>query len=292
MRPGPGASVKRRKSRSSAAKHSVRVWRGTGREVLSHAALDVLLGETTAFLLAVGLPRKRLAAELRAQARRVTDGRRLQPSGATRVIKEGHESLVEIAGVVHDWHRLRRYTDRKSGDAAPLTGATLRELIGKRFPRTKVERTLDWMQGNGVVTRRRDGLFVPSMGRQVVLKGRRMRAIERTAALVPQYLSIALRNAQTSDPRERDVDRDARVFFLPRKYVRLWRAVALERTESFLEGLDNWLEDHTHPNDSGPTVEAAVHSYCYTGKPRRVTNSNTNIGRLDGRRHPAKLGFV
>jgi len=258
-----------------------RMSRGNG--LLSFATLDVLLGETTAFLLAAGLPRNRLVAELRMQARRVAAGSRLQRPRTAKVIKEGHENLVEIGGVVHDWHRERRYTDNKSGDPIPLRPAVLRRLIGRRFPRMKIASTLLWMQANGVVTRRRDGLFVPSMGRQVVLKSRRMRVMERTAALVPQYLRVSLRNARASDPRERDVDRDARVFFLPEKYVRLWRAVALERTKAFLEGLDNWLEDHTRPEDTGPTVEAAVHSYCYTGEPRSVKYGNTNIGRLEGR---------
>jgi len=256
---------------------------GRGNGLLSLATLDVLLGETAAFLLAAGLPKKRLVAELRTQARRVAAGDRLQRPRAAKVIKEGHENLVEIAGVVHDWYRERRYTDNKSGDPVPLRPSVLRRLIGRRFPRVKIANTLLWMQTNGVVTRRRDGLFVPSMGRQVVLKSRRMRVMERTAALVPQYLKMALRNARASDPRERDVDRDARVFFLPEKYVRLWRAVALERTKAFLEGLDNWLEDHTRPDDTGPTVEAAVHSYCYTGEPRSPKHSSTNIGRLEGR---------
>src|SRR5256884_8300132 len=255
--------------------------RGNG--LLSFATLDVLLGETTAFLLAAGLPRKRLVAQLRTQARRVASGDRLQRPRAAKVIKEGHENLVEIAGVVHDWHRERRYTDNRTGEPVPLTPSVLRKLIGRRFPRMKIASTLLWMQANGVVTRRRDGRFVPSMGRQVVLKSRRRRSMERTAALVPQYLRVALRNARASDPRERDVDRDARVFFLPEKYVRLWRAVALERTEAFLEGLDNWLEDHTRPDHNGPTVEAAVHSYCYTGEPRSVKRGSTNIGRLERR---------
>jgi hypothetical protein len=266
-----------------ATKHPVGARSAKGNGLLSLATLDVLLGETAAFLLAAGLPRKRLVAELRTQARRVAAGDRLQRPRAAKVIKEGHENLVEIAGVVHDWHRERRYTDNKSGDPVPLRPSVLRKLIGRRFPRVKIASTLLWMQANGVVTRRRDGLFVPSMGRQVVLKSRRMRAMERTAALVPQYLRVALRNARATDPRDRDVDRDARVFFLPEKYVRLWRAVALERTKAFLEGLDNWLEDHTVPDATGPTVEAAVHSYCYTGEPRSAKHSSTNIGRLEGR---------
>ena len=275
--------IRKRYSSRGATMLPVGARRSRGNGLLSFATLDVLLGETTAFLLAAGLPRNRLVAQLRTQARRVAAGSRLQRPRAARVIKEGHENLVEIGGVLHDWHRERRYTDNKSGDPVPLRPAVLRRLIGRRFPRVKIASTLLWLEVNGVVTRRRDGLFVPSMGRQVVLKSRRMRVMERTAALVPQYLRVSLRNARASDPRERDVDRDARVFFLPEKYVRLWRAVALERTKAFLEGLDNWLEDHTRPEDTGPTVEAAVHSYCYTGEPRSVKYGNTNIGRLEGR---------
>jgi hypothetical protein len=257
--------------------------RGSESAFLSHAALDALLAETAAFLLAAGLPRAKLAAELRKQAKRVAGGYSLQGSLGAKVIKEGHENLVEIAGVIHDWHRQRRHIDKKTGEPRPLRNVTLRKLIGQRFPRAKVTSALTWMRTNGVVTRRTDGLFVPSMGRQVVFKGQRIQAMERAAALVPQYLSVALRNARTTDPRDRDVDRDARVFFLPHKYVRLWRAVALERTQSFLEGLDNWLEDHTQPDARGPTVEAAVHSYCYTGEPRSAKRARTNIGRLEWR---------
>ena len=251
-----------------------------GRAFLSHAALYALLAETAAFLLAAGLPGKRLAAQLRKQARRVSDGHRLQRSQAAKVINESYEDLVEIASVVHDWHRQHRYTDKTSGVPLPLRPAALRRLIGQRFPRGKVGSALRWMQENGVVSRRKDGHFIPAMGRQVVLKGWRMSAMERTAALVPQYLRVALRNARATDPRDRDVDRDARVFFLPHKYVRLWRAVALERTQSFLEGIDNWLEDHTQPDSSGPTVEAAVHSYCYTGEPRSAKRRRRRLERM------------
>lgn len=259
-----------------------------GNGLLSCAAIDGLLGETAAFLLAAGLSRGRLSQELRAQARRVTAGERLQRPRAANAIKQGHESRVEIAGVIHDWHRQRRYTDRETGDPVPLRVSVLRQLIGRRFPHRKIASALVWMQANGVIARRRDGLFVPSMGRQIVLKSRRMHAMERAAVLMPQYLRVALRNARASDPRDRDVDRDARVFFLPEKYVRLWRAVALERTQAFLEGLDNWLEDHTRPDEAGMTVEAAVHSYCYTGEPRSPRGGKTNISRLEGRNRGEK----
>jgi hypothetical protein len=243
-------------------------------------ALDFLMRETVDFLLAAGLSRASLAAELRREAHRIGSGRRPRRPRSARVIKHEHEHTVEIAGVVHDWHRQNQYTDKRSGEPLALQRRKLWLLVGQRFPRQGIAATLRWMEMNGIVHRRKDGLYVLSAGR-VVLKEQRV-AMERVAALVPQYLKTALRNARAPDWRSRDVDRDARVFFLPQKYVRLWRAVALERTQAFLEGLDDWLEDHACPDDDGPTVEAAVHSYCYTGEPRSLKRAATNIGRLEG----------
>jgi hypothetical protein len=130
------------------------------------------------------------------------------------------------------------------------------------------------MNINGIIQRRKDGRFALSMGRQVVLRGRTL-AMERTAALVPQYLRISLRNADTVNPHHRDIDRDARVFSLPEKWVALWRVVARERAEAFLEGIDNWLEDHSRSDDSGPVCEVSVHCYGFTGEPRPLKLSGT-----------------
>jgi hypothetical protein len=256
--------------------------RRTQNGLLSRAAFEFLLSETITFLLAAGLQRKRLAAELRKEARRIGAGDRLRRPKAARVIKEGRENLVEIAGVIHDWHRQRSYTDRKSGEPRALRASELRKLIGRRFPHEKIATALQWMKVSGIVRQRNDGLLVVSMGRQVVLRGQRKLAMERAAAIVPQYLRTSLRNAVTSNAHSRDIDRDARVFFLPEKWVGLWRAVARERTQAFLEGIDNWLEDHSRPEDVGPVREVAIHCYGYTGESRSPKPSNTNIGRLEG----------
>jgi hypothetical protein len=87
-----------------------------------------------------------------------------------------------------------------------------------------------------------------------------------------------LRNADTVNPRARDVDRDARVFSLPEKWVGLWRVVARERAEAFLEGVDNWLEDHSQQDGSGPVREVALHCYGFTGEPRSLKFGGTTIG--------------
>ncbi len=232
------------------------------------AALDVLLSETIHFLIAAGLPREGVAAQLRREARRLNASGRLLCLPATKALKREHESLGEIAGVVHDWHRQVAYTHRTDGEPRALRATELRALLAKRLPRERIPAAMRWMEVNGIIRRRRDSRFELSMGRQILLKGRRL-AMERAAALVPQYLRISLRNADTSNPQNRDVDRDARVFFLPEKWVGLWRVIARERAEAFLEGMDNWLEDHTRLNDSGPVREVAVHCYAFTGERRR-----------------------
>jgi hypothetical protein len=256
-----------------------------GRErpaVLSRAALDILLSETIEFLLAAGLSKKTLASELRKEASRIGAGLRLRRIKAAKAVREGHENLVEIGGVVHDWHRLRTYTDRRTGEPRALHASELRRLIARRFPRERAVSALRWMQLNGIVRQRRRGLYSVSMGRHVVLKGQRALAMKRVAALVPQYLKTSLRNADVAEAFSRDIDRDARVFFLPEKWVGLWRAVARERAEAFLEGVDNWLEDHTRSDESGPVREVAIHCYAYTGEPRSPKPGGTNIGRLEG----------
>jgi hypothetical protein len=254
------------------------------KEVVSRSALHILLSETIAFLLIAGLSKKSLASELQKEAQRLGSGGRLQRSRAAKVVKQGHENLMEIAGVLHDWYRQVAYIDRKSGEPRPLNGNELRKLIGRRFPREKIPAAIEWMESNGIVRQQKGGLFAIRMGRQIVLRGHRTSAMERAAVLVPQYLKISLRNADTSNLNVRDIDRDARVFFLPEKWVGLWREVARERTQAFLEGVDNWLEDHTRPDESGPVREVAIHCYGYTGEPRVPRPSGTNIGRLEGER--------
>ena len=243
----------------------------------SRAALDVLLSETISFLLAAGLPRRSLASELRKEARRLGSGGRLRRPSAAKLLRRGHEYLGEIAGVVHDWHRQATYTNPRSGEPRALLAAELRTLIGRRLPREQIATTLRWMSSNGIIRQRKDRRFALSMGRQVFLKGRTL-TMERAAALVPQYLRISLRNADTVNPHVRDIDRDARVFSLPEKWVGLWRVVARERTEAFLEGVDNWLEDHSRPEASGPVREVALHCYGFTGEPRPLKLGGAAIG--------------
>jgi len=188
-------------------------------------------------------------------------------------VREEYERFAKVCGVVHDWHREAEYTDRQASPRQ-LTPATVQELIARRFPKREVRSTMRWMFKKGIIRTTKEGNVALIGGRTVVLtnKGRRELALERAAILVPQYLRIALRNAQSVEAHSRDLDRDARVFSLPEKYVPLWRSMARDRAQAFLEGMDNWLEDHSSAGDVGPVREVAVHCYAYTGdrgRPRR-----------------------
>lgn len=207
------------------------------------------------------------ARELDSQRSRVAQSRKSRrgTEAEARVKSEGR-LLIGVSGVVHDWHRDVEYTDRR-GEPAILDHASLILLMKRRIKPERISSALDWMLDNKVIKRTKNRRFALVRGRSVLLRGKvkQAEALERAAVIVPQYLKIILRNATTADLESRDVERDARVLFLPEKYVALWRALAKERTEAFLEGMDNWLEDHAGEEDSEPVREVGLHVHCYTG---------------------------
>jgi hypothetical protein len=236
------------------------------------------MNETLAFFLAAGVERSRIAANLRGKARLIAQGRSIKPPRAS-----SHHRLVDVAGVIHDWFRQRRYTDRETGQPIPLGAAELRHLIGKRFPQRSVKAVLALMRKNGFIQPASRGSFALSVDRQVIIGQPRALALERTANLAPQLLKTALRNARTPRGQDRDVDREARVFHLPASYVPQFRAMCRRCTKDVLEYVDNWLEDRNAIDFKGQTVEASMHVYTHTSESRDM--SNLKIGhRLGGRR--------
>jgi hypothetical protein len=240
---------------------------------LSDLAIELLLNETLAFFLAAGVERDRISANLRDKARRIAQGRTIKAPRAS-----SHHRLVDAAGVVHDWFRLRRYTNKETGQPVPLRVAELRRLIRKRFPQRSVDAVLAWMQQNGFIQARSRGSFALSVDRQVIIGQPRALALERTANLAPQLLKTALRNARTPRRQDRDVDRDARVFHLPASYVPQFRAMSRRCTKDVLEFVDNWLEDRNATDFKGQTVEASMHVYTHTSESR-------DMSYRTGRRH-------
>jgi hypothetical protein len=259
--------VERRTSTSSRRLRSSKLAKSRAkRDSSSLPALQILLTKTIDFLLAAGLSRTDSARELESQRNRLLKrNARLRTEAEVRIQREGQQ-LIEVSGVVHDWHRGEDYTDRQ-GEPISLNYDTLVALIGKRFPPSRTDAAVTWMLDNKVIRRNKDRRFELVRGRPVLLRGKvtQALALERAAAMVPQYLQIILRNAETADLNSREIERDARVLFLPEKYVSLWHSVARERTQAFLEGMDNWLEDHARADDAEPVREVGIHVHCYTG---------------------------
>jgi hypothetical protein len=244
---------------------------------LSDLAIELLLNETLAFFLAAGVERSRIAANLRGKAHLIAQGRTIRPPRPS-----SHQRFVDVGGVVHDWFRMRRYTDKETGQPLPLGGAELRRLIGKRFPKRSVERVLEWMLRNGFIQPRARGSFALLVDRQVIIGQPRALALERSASLASQLLKTALRNARTPKAQDRDVDREARVFYLPANCVPQFRAMCRRCTKEILEFVDNWLEDRSTVDFNGQTVEASMHIYTHTSglqDMRRSKNRPRNSGR-------------
>jgi hypothetical protein len=248
---------------------------------LLEPALRVLLGKTIEFLLSAGELPEHIAFELAEQAGRVSG--REPPLSAKDVqhVEGVYRRFADICGINHDWRREPAYTNG-DGDPLPLTHDSLRGLVSKRVPRKKISALIRWMIDNGIVRKTDRGKLALTGERTVILERdvARKFLLDRVATLVPQLLRSELRNATAQDPYSRDVNRDARVFCLPEKYVPLWRQVIRERAGMFMEGVDNWLEDHTHRDDPGPVCEVSVHCYTHTGDSRSSKGSKTDVHRV------------
>lgn len=238
------------------------------RSAYATSALHLLLSKTVEFLLNAGESPEHIALELEKQSVRVKGRLPLCTTKDAKYCLDSFERFGKIGGVVHDWHRESTYTNQ-DGDPQQLTPRALRTLVGRRFPRHKISAIVQWMFEHGIVRKTNRGKIAVG-GRAVIPSedGARSVLLVRAAATVPQYLGTELHNADTQDPHCRDINRGARVFFLPEKYVPLWRAVARERAQVFLEGVDNWLEDHARRHDLGPVREVAMHCFAYTGDSR------------------------
>jgi hypothetical protein len=245
-------------------------------------ALHILLSKTVEFLLSAGESPESIASELEGLAQRVNARGRISRARDAKHVREDRVLRAEVCGVVHDWYREPASTNQE-GDPLQLPYKSLRRIVGKRFPKPQVSEAVRWMFKLGIIRKTSRGKVALVGGRQVLYPrkaGQRAMALDRAAALVPQYLRISLRNADTRDVYSRDIDRDARILYLPEKYVPLWRNVVRERAQAFLEGVDNWLEDHARRDDVGSVREVAVHCYAYTGDPRSHSAASTNIRRV------------
>ena len=222
-------------------------------------AQDQLLSGVIQFLSKVGLPKSEIGRQLRAVADTVEAGR------SVRTIQSGEYALfLRICGVVHDWSRSPDYTDSNGEPKAlPLRGRrSLSALIKRRLLREPITRILQRMRTRKVVRQRADGRYV-LLQRAVLVAKRDPVYLEWAAAVATEHLKTAIENWKEKKREARQLDRTARVFNLPAGQASKFHAFAKKRAESWLEEIDNWLEDHDAPKARGRRVEAGVHVYAY-----------------------------
>jgi hypothetical protein len=233
----------------------------TSERALSFAlvAQDVLLSGALQFLSNIGLPRMALVRRLRALAAMLERDRSIRA-----VHSDEYQIFASVSGVVHDWTRSAEYTGT-NGEPRPLPlkgRRGLLALIKRRVPRKQTSQALHWMTARGIVRRRSNGHYV--LFRRAVLVGNPDPVyLEWAAAVAVQHLKTAFENWAQRSPEARHLDRVARVFNLPKKDVLRFQQFAKSRAESWLEEIDNWLEDRNALSRQRRKVEAGVHVYGY-----------------------------
>jgi hypothetical protein len=234
---------------------------------LSQVARKVLLARTLRFLVAAGVPPAALAEELRTHASTIA----ATGSVSEEPFSEENALLVRVASVSHDWCRDPACVDER-GEPVSLSEEALGRLVVRRFELERVEEVIAWMQSHGVVAQGNDSRYSLTSRAVVVGRGGDV-ALERVATLAGQYLETGLHNVREVDVRSKNVDRSARVLSLPLKHVSAFRAFVVDLTQTYLEMVDNWLEERAvgiGNEELGEVVEAAVHSYVYVGRRREV----------------------
>jgi Family of unknown function (DUF6502) len=245
---------------------SARLREGNGRaRTFALIAQDQLLSGAVQFLSNVGLPRTSIVRRLRTLADALETGRSVQT-----VHSDEYDFFTRICSVLHDWTRSPEFTDRDGEPRAlALKGRRgLSVLIRKRLTRPSISQILHWMNARRVVRRRTDGRYV--LLRRAVLVGRGDPVyLEWAATVATEHLKTASENWKERDRNARQLDRMARVFNLPEEQISNFRVFAKNRAESWLEEIDNWLEDHDAPRDRRRRVEAGVHVYGYVRSARK-----------------------
>lgn len=243
----------------------------TRAEPFALIAQDVLLSGAVLFLARAGLPPKSIATKLRSLAEAVDAGKPFRTEHSLE-----YELFVNVSGVVHDWTRSPDYTDSNGEpQALALRGRRgLSALIRKRIPRVSVAHVLRWMRIRGIARRRKDGRYV-LLQRAVLIGYPDPVYLEWAATIAAQHLTTAIENWEERDPGDRHLDRIARVFNLPEREVPRFRDFAKRRAKSWLEEIDNWLEDHDAPKRRQRGVQAGVHVYGYVVGPQSERESRS-----------------
>lgn len=232
-----------------------------GRRSTYSLAPEMLLTTVLHFLLKARVPRDFLARELRNHAQRLQNGETVRPERLS-----SHWTLVNAgADVLYDWWHDPKYVGA-DGEPRPLPlrgrALSVSHLIARHFSRGDVSRVLTWMQENGIIKPQENGLFVVA-SRTLVLGGLDA-VVERAAVLVTGLLESMLRNACVPNKNEHNFDRVAHVMRFSPKHLPRLRTFVKTQGASFIEIIDDWLEDHKAAQPHEPVMEVGVGVYLYT----------------------------
>jgi hypothetical protein len=231
---------------------------------------ELLLPQVVRFLVNGGLPRANIVQKLRNLADMVEAGRSVPVD-----LSHDYELIVRISRVMHDWTRSPEYT-ANDGEPRPLNLRGPRGLVllmRRHFPRHAVSGALHFMSVSGAICRRADGRYVLLQRHIIVGSHSEDAYLAWVTTLAAQYLHTAFENWKESNLSSRNLDRIARVFNLPEKEIPHFREFAKNRAESWLEEIDNWLEDHSSPKGRQRRVEAGVHVYGYVGSVQKTSGA-------------------
>jgi hypothetical protein len=244
----------------------------------ANLALEVLLNEILLVLANAGLDTTCLLATLQKSVQRLQTCKVLRVDRRSFVVRGWYEQAVDMSEVVAEWHRNAQYTGA-DGEPMPLKREALERLVSTRCGSERFSETLASLRRNRIVCVNKKNLYELRSRRAVLFDGPQL-ALVRAAVVVPEVLAVALQNGYAVSPEQRDIHRTVRVRHLPRKFLPLWRQLVKERSQDFLEGLDNWLEDHNELHAAEPTVTVAAHICAYTGARPRPAARGRGLQKL------------
>jgi hypothetical protein len=244
---------------------------------LQELAQQVMLSQALAFLLDTGMPPQELAACLRAQAAQLEHGK------LTRCAESKSAQLAHVtfnaSQVTRQWTCDVDFTGADGEPRVlPLYGRhSLSTLIKAYFPRSRVRAAVRWMCTHQLIEQIPRGRY-RLLSRTVLVGQPDPVQFGWTVWQLCRHLSTAVENLKTSNLKNRHLHRVARVLHLPPAKIAKFREFAKGRAGSWLEEIDDWLQDHDAATPARGGVEVGVHVYSYA-VPKRSNGDRSTRGK-------------
>lgn len=226
-------------------------------------AIDLVLRTFVGYLLARGSPRTMVTNQLHAMADLVAAG--AVPNVASAPSRYAY--MFHAGDVLTTWWTDCQYTDAEGHPmllARSGEGQTLTRLMRTRFPESKINWAIDWMEDADLIGQAPGGRYFPKH-RSAMFYKQDSFTTERSTMLAAKILETGLHNASNINTKSAiNFDREVRVIDFPSKYLLPFRRFISEQGQGFLEVIDDWLENHTSALPTEPRTDVSVHLYLHT----------------------------